>query len=236
MRNRIIISCEHAGNYVPLGYQHLFAQESEVLETHRGYDIGALDVAKYMAKQLGIHLHYQKISRLLIESNRSTTHPELYSEYSRGLSAEAKAILQAKYYNPYRTAIEQEINRAKANGSLCIHVSVHSFTPVLNGSERLVDIGLLFDDQRQPEQQFCHDWKPLLAAALPEQVVLYNCPYHGADDGLTTYLRTRFTPEEYLGIEIEINQKYAHTTALQNIRQALTLTLQSLTSSELMKS
>ncbi len=35
-----------------------------------------------------------------------------------------------------------------------------------------------------------------------------NEPYAGADDGLTTSLRGRFAPRQYLGIEIEINNRF----------------------------
>ncbi len=34
-----------------------------------------------------------------------------------------------------------------------------------------------------------------------------NYPYRGASDGLTTHLRKRFHVNEYLGIELEINQE-----------------------------
>jgi hypothetical protein len=38
--------------------------------------------------------------------------------------------------------------------------------------------------------------------------VKMNQPYKGTDDGFTTYLRKKFDPEHYAGIELEVNQKY----------------------------
>jgi len=35
-----------------------------------------------------------------------------------------------------------------------------------------------------------------------------NYPYAGKSDGLTAFLRRRFPAEVYIGIELEINQKY----------------------------
>ena len=42
----------------------------------------------------------------------------------------------------------------------------------------------------------------------PNLRVRRNYPYAGWTDGLTTYLRTRFPPQRYVGIEIEINQRF----------------------------
>ena len=37
----LVLSCEHAHNRVPARYRHLF--DAELLESHRGYDLGALE-------------------------------------------------------------------------------------------------------------------------------------------------------------------------------------------------
>jgi hypothetical protein len=34
-----------------------------------------------------------------------------------------------------------------------------------------------------------------------------NYPYAGKGDGLTRHLRRRFPPREYVGIELEVNQR-----------------------------
>ena len=41
-----------------------------------------------------------------------------------------------------------------------------------------------------------------------------NYPYNGASDGLTTYLRGRFSGRLYSGIELEVNQRYPLGDAL----------------------
>jgi hypothetical protein len=46
---------------------------------------------------------------------------------------------------------------------------------------------------------------------LPSFVTKFNEPYKGTDDGFTTYLRQKFRDTEYLGIEVEVNQKYLNT-------------------------
>ena len=52
-------------------------------------------------------------------------------------------------------------------------------------------------------------------------VIKFNEPYKGTDDGFTTYLRTKFSDDEYLGIEIEVNQKYLGTEQWEMIAMGL---------------
>jgi predicted N-formylglutamate amidohydrolase len=95
-----------------------------------------------------------------------------------------------------------------------IHLSIHSFTPVWKGKIRTTDIGLLFDPDRKPELNFCEKLKSNLAGNFPDFTIDWNKPYAGVDDGFTTYLRLKWPEQEYLGIEIEVNQKYANQTDL----------------------
>ena len=48
---------------------------------------------------------------------------------------------------------------------------------------------------------------PVVLSA-PALKVRRNYPYTGKSDGFTAYLRRRFPPAAYLGIELEINQKH----------------------------
>ncbi len=45
----IIITCEHAGNRVPDALRDSFT-DTTILSTHRAYDIGALQMARILAK------------------------------------------------------------------------------------------------------------------------------------------------------------------------------------------
>jgi hypothetical protein len=74
---------------------------------------------------------------------------------------------------------------------------------------RTADIGLLYDPARRSETMFCERWQRTLRARAPELRVRRNYPYAGYNDGLTTYLRTRFEDRQYSGIELEINQRYS---------------------------
>ena len=99
--------------------------------------------------------------------------------------------------------VEKEI---KKGPKPVLHISVHSFTPILNGVERDVDIGLLFDPARRLESRFCENIKQQLDSTFPSYRTQFNKPYLGIDDGFTSYLRTKFNDSEYAGIEVEISQ------------------------------
>lgn len=221
---RIIITCEHADNYVPKEFKLLFAGHENALESHLGWDPGAFTVAKLMVKDLKCLFYSQKISRLLVEVNRSLDHPHLFSRYVQKLDPSIKSMLLEKYYHSYRNNVENKISSLIDEGFEVVHISVHSFTPVLNGLERKVELGLLFDDNREEELAFNKQWQDILQGMMPEYTIMHNLPYHGADDGFTTYLRNKYT-SHYLGIEIEISQKYVDTPQLKEIAKGLTNSL-----------
>jgi predicted N-formylglutamate amidohydrolase len=204
-RRAIVLSCEHAGNAVPRAYRHLFAANRSVLTTHRGYDIGIVQVAWQMAAILGVPLLACRTSRLLIEPNRSLHHRELFSEFSRDLPAADKTRLIEYIWRPHRDAVTESVVRGIRRHGRVLHLALHSFTPVLEGRTRTADIGLLYDPKRLAETQFAL----ALQQSLQETTGLRirrNYPYRGAADGLTTALRRAFGPRNYVGLEIELNQ------------------------------
>jgi predicted N-formylglutamate amidohydrolase len=203
----LVLSCEHAGNRVPRAYAELFrrAEAKRALESHRGFDPGALAVAEALARHFSLPLHAQRVTRLLVEVNRSTGHPGLYSAFSRVLSPEARELLLSRHYTPHRDRVEQALRKALAQRARVLHVAVHSFTPVLDGELRRADVGLLYDPARPLERRFGLCLQRALKARVPELRVRLNYPYRGASDGLTTWLRKRLGPR-YLGFELELNQ------------------------------
>lgn len=206
--DHILITCEHGGKRIPSRYRHLFTGVEALLQTHRGYDAGALALARELAKALAAPWFVSTTSRLLIDLNRSIGHPRLYSEATRGAPGKVRSEILERYYLPYRNKVEADIAEAVARGSRVIHVASHSFTPVLDGAARNADIGLLYDPARSGEVELCRRWQAQLRAQAPNLKVRRNYPYAGKSDGFTAYLRRRFPAEVYLGIELEINQKH----------------------------
>lgn len=206
---KLVISCEHGGNQIPEDLKNKLNIPEKILNSHEGLDIGALDLAKYLAQffdKAGKELpfFYAEMSRLVIELNRSEYHPKLFSRFSQKyLSPEDKINLISHFYKPYRSQIENKITDLIKKDVLVIHLSIHSFTPVLNNITRDLDIGLLYDPRNKLEQDFCKIWQGELEKLNFK--TRRNHPYQGSADGLTTYLRKIFK-KDYLGIELEVNQ------------------------------
>jgi predicted N-formylglutamate amidohydrolase len=205
---RLLITCEHGGNKIPSQYRRLFAKMRQALQSHRGYDPGALALARDFAKAFDAELVYSTTSRLLVELNRSPNHKQLFSEATRDLPAAERERVLNRYYRPYREWVQTQIGAAVDSGEKAIHVSSHSFTPQLDGEVRRADVGLLYDPRRAGERDLCLTWQRALRDAQPNLVVRRNYPYRGSDDGLTTYLRRLHPDGRYAGVEIEVNQKH----------------------------
>ncbi len=216
MFNSVILSCEHAGNLVPDHYKYLFEQDQKVLETHRGWDPGAWELAQFLSTQLNVHLHGCHVTRLLIEANRSLDSSQLFSEYSSKLSNSEKEKLIKTIYHPYRNKVREFLNAALKP---VLHLSIHSFTPIWSGVERSVDIGILYDPNQALEHTFSLRLKEALETCLPGKKIKFNEPYKGTDDGFTTELRKQFALNQYAGIELEVSQKY--TTDLSTIQDGI---------------
>ena len=202
-----LITCEHGGNRIPAPYRPLFQGYRALLDSHRGYDPGALVMARALARVFGAPLVSSTVSRLLVDLNRSIGHPQLFSSATRRASVSFRAQLVARHHQPYRAQVERLVRQAVSRGRRVIHISSHSFTPEFNGRVRNADVGLLYDPGRRPEAALCTRWQAVLAAIAPELRVRRNYPYAGKGDGLASYLRGRFPRGAYVGIELEINQR-----------------------------
>ncbi len=222
----VILSCEHGGNEIPETYRKVFHGHEEELQSHRGWDIGALPLAQLLSKSLTVPLYYATISRLVVELNRSLHHPNLFSSFTKTLSKLEKQHILMHYYHPYRTEVEDSIRNGITQKGTVLHISVHSFTPGLKGIERKADIGLLYDPSTE-EKAFCQAWKTQIVAQSHMRVRC-NYPYRGTADGFTTYLRKRF-PNGYMGIELEVNQALlSNNDSINIVEKVLAASLKSI--------
>lgn len=208
MPRKVLVSCEHGGNRVPAAYAPLFADAADVLATHRGYDLGALEVARAFGRRLGVEVFAGTTTRLVVDLNRSPGNRNVFSTYTRSLAAEQRAAALAAHYWPYRNAVEDSVAQALAAGETVLHVSAHSFTPVLRGEVRNCDVGFLYDPRIAGEVRFIEAWHAALAAAAPKLTLRRNYPYRGASDSLVTHLRRHYAGRGYVGMELELNQKH----------------------------
>ena len=216
---KLMLTCEHASNRLPAAFKK--AVPEDVLRTHRAYDIGAVQVFRKLVRFAKPEFSCEgKFSRLFVDLNRTITNKSAFSEYYEALesrdNAAEKVKVQAKaYWQEYREKVENFVkqnigkdSRSNGNkGAEIVHLGIHSFTPVLNGNVRNTDIGILYDPTRPQESAYANVIKAEIKRLYPAMKVRFNYPYKGSSDGLTTTLRKKFGPR-YVGIEIEINQKF----------------------------
>ena len=215
---KLMLTCEHASNRLPAAFKK--AVPADVLKTHRAYDIGAVQVFRKLVRFAKPEFSCEgNFSRLFVDLNRSITNKSAFSEYYEAFETHDKAAAEkvkaqaTAYWKEYRdnvekfveTALKSKTRAAKSKPEI-VHLGIHSFTPVLNGKVRNADIGILYDPARPQERAYANVIKAEIKRLYPAMKVRFNYPYKGTSDGLTTTLRKKFGPQ-YVGIEIEINQK-----------------------------
>jgi predicted N-formylglutamate amidohydrolase len=205
-RASLLVTCEHGGHRVPREAAAMFRGRDALLESHRGWDAGALFLARQLARRTGAPLVATTVTRLLVEPNRSPHNPRVFSALTRPLPASQRRALLERYHRPHWERVERAIRAALERAPLVVHVAVHSFTPLLGRELRDFEVGLLYDPSRAGELAFCRAWAAELSARAPWLRVRRNAPYRGVADGLPTAMRRRVPAARYVGIELEVNQ------------------------------
>ena len=183
-RGRALLIADHAGRAIPQRLGRLGLDEA-MLARHIAWDIGIEATTRALSALLDAPAAIAGYSRLVIDCNRRLDDPTSIAQVSdnvdvpgnRGLSPEARQARAAACFHPYHRAIDDLIAARRGAGAPTALVSMHSFTPVIDGFERPWHVGVLWHrDGRLP--------RPLLArlAADPDLVVGDNQPYSGRDE------------------------------------------------------
>ncbi|MDT8449921.1 MAG: N-formylglutamate amidohydrolase [Wenzhouxiangellaceae bacterium] len=199
-----LITAEHAGNRVPGRWRTLFDGRRSLLDGHRGWDPGSGELARALAEALQAPLLEGRITRLLVDLNRSADHPRRFPEFTRALPAEDRAALVRDYWRPHWTRYRNYLDTLAGR---IVHIACHSFTPVLDGKTRSTDIGLLYDPSRPIEAAFCRRLGGRLRTAFPDLIVHMNQPYRGVSNGLGQQHRRDYPDTRLITFELEINQR-----------------------------
>lgn len=207
----IVVSCEHASNRVPPGAE--LRVSTDALADHFGWDEGAREIALAVGEGLGSPPFLGEWTRLYVDLNRFPERPGAVPAVAFGLrvpgnenlSTDERAQRIERFHRPWRAAVEEAVRETIARHGVCLHLSIHTFTPKLGDSIRDFDMGILFDPDHTLDtvvQSVLLDG--LRAAGLDTRP---NEPYTGWGDGLTTALRALFGPQAYAGIEVETSHR-----------------------------
>jgi predicted N-formylglutamate amidohydrolase len=192
---------------MPAKWQQTFAREAHLLNTHRGWDPGALEFARFLAKHTKAPLHATQWTRLLCDCNRDADNAKVWSSIGSKLDASAKQQILEAFHQPYRQAVQQELASMLARGESVFHLSLHSFTPKRNGVVRPCELGIMYDSRIAEEKQLAKALQQHLSMVDAHFRVRLNYPYVGRSTYFQPALRKQFAAPQYLALQIEVNQK-----------------------------
>ncbi len=148
----LLLLCDHASYRIPKELGEGFGGVPEgILLDHYGWDIGALGIARVVARELGVGLVRSNFSRLVIDPNRGLEAGDLIRqdlgiEMNAEIGDEERARRIALFYEPYHRAIDAVLDAdGDAGGEILGVIAVHTFTPSLGGVWRKWDTGLIYD-------------------------------------------------------------------------------------------
>ncbi len=207
-----VLVCDHAANRVPrqLGSLGLDAAQ---LADHIAWDPGAAEVARRLSAHLDAPLVLSGYSRLVIDCNRPLGHAQSIAEQSAGIpipgnlgiSAAEREMRGAALFQPYHDAIAKLLDERRQQPTLLL--SIHSFTPVLHGQQRLWQVGISHWRDRR-----LADGLIRALARDPELTVGDNAPY--PIEASIDYTVIRCVEDFALpGVMIEIRQDQIRTPA-----------------------
>ncbi len=202
-----VISCEHASAEIPGPWRPVLADYVTTREEHEIWDPGAKQMAQELGRLLPSSVFLGEASRLLVDLNRSLNHRAFFSPPMMDIPAAQRTEILCRYYYPYRHRVLREIEALLDEKRRVVHLSVHSFVPVIRGTTRKNDFGLLFDPWHKEENKIAEVWLHYLRQKDRALVCLPNHPYLGISDGHVPTLRKHLARCPYFGFELEFNQK-----------------------------
>lgn len=150
----VFVSCEHASSRLPEPWRWSSA-DLGLRDSHWAYDIGAGELSRELCRELGAGGVLSRFSRLLADPNRNLDSDDLFRRDADGapvflnqnIDVEERERRIGGYWQPYHSALDQELGHSAAP----VLLAIHTFTPVYAGQAREVEVGVLFDDPEERE-------------------------------------------------------------------------------------
>tara|TARA_B100001179_G_scaffold50737_1_gene34224 strand:+ start:1281 stop:2120 length:840 start_codon:yes stop_codon:yes gene_type:complete len=206
----VLLVCDHASHRFP---RSLGTMGLDYLNRHSHvvHDIGAGALVEMLANTLGVTAVLCQYSRLIVDCNRELVDHNAFLKFNDGVDIPANHNLRSdekekrasEIYWPYHNAIEGQIGRLKDQGINPVFISVHSFSPVINGEARKWEIGVLWDKDSTTAEFF------LSNLGEAGYFVGDNKPYSGKDPEDFT-IDHHAEPSGLPHVGIEIRQDLIH--------------------------
>lgn len=236
-RGPFVFVCEHASKRIPDEYNNLGVTQA-VSESHAAWDIGALELVKQLSERFDSPLVASRVSRLVYDCNRAPESPTAIvtrSEHDTvpgnlNLTPDMRQQRIDSVYRPFEKQITELLDRRSSLNIETTLVTVHSFTPVMRGVPRAVEIGVLHDSDSCFADNMLR-----LAASLSSRLIKRNQPY-GPDDDVTHTLKLHALPRNMHNVMLEVRNDLLMNTddvslVAEQLHDLLRDTLQACTNS-----
>jgi predicted N-formylglutamate amidohydrolase len=211
-----VIAVDHASPVIPRRLGDLGLPPSE-LQRHVAWDVGALDVARWVSEELDAPLVAQNYSRLVIDCNR---YPDTETSIPRmaeclevpgniGLSEAEVLTRREEIFEPYHAALRTLLDERQTANRPTILLALHTMTAVFKGVSREMHAAVLYGLDRR--------FAGVMLDALREDrelLIADNEPYtvvHGVHYTMPVHAESRGLPH----VEVEIRQDLVSETAGQ---------------------
>lgn len=180
-RNPVLLLCEHAGQAIP-GVLDGLGVSQALIDSHRGWDIGAENVARRLAEKLNAPLILQRYSRLVIDANRPPRGEGSMLQSIDGIAIPGNQMVPTwqrearinEIFEPLERAIASQFARHPRRCA----ISIHSFTPQLAGRSRPWHAGFL----TRTKTEFAERLMTAVQGHAPAAVLALNEPYQIGDE------------------------------------------------------
>ena len=224
----VVLSCDHCSGEIPAEYSDLGMSSAHVEECSSGMDKGAGSVFEYLARELDCCGIRNRISRLVIDTNRYVDQDELIPEHwggkpipgNRGLSPAARRQRIARYHAPYHRALIELLVACERRHGMAFYFAIHAMAPEFEGEVRDMDFALVCNRGRR--------WAPPLEAAMAASgyTATINDPYRLERDIVRVPAGSAYERFNDGAVIIEINEtRAAEPAARQALLEAIRTTV-----------
>ncbi|TNE27776.1 MAG: hypothetical protein EP349_08700 [Alphaproteobacteria bacterium] len=152
--SRFVVICDHAGQSFPARLGQLGIRDED-RQKHITYDIGTEEVGLYLGEKLNAVTFIAHYSRLVADVNRDPFRFDFVPEVSDHIPVPGNKDMSAKelrarineIYKPYQFALGDCLQSFLDRGDAPFLLSIHSFTPEMDGHKRPWEIGILWTDE-----------------------------------------------------------------------------------------
>lgn len=201
----LLFSCEHATCTVPEAFKEALRNDTELITSAKGWDLGALNLAQAFAMKFRTPLVHCDVTRLIIDCYLQPSNPDRWSELSFKLTENQRDKLHERQLVPHLATLRQRISTELERNPSVAHISIHTFDPAEHPD---LHISLLFSEGKVGESTLALSWLQHIRQALPMLQVRANEKFY--PDQTKTMLdtfRNERSSEHYIGLELQVSNQ-----------------------------